>query len=192
MGGWLGALKAVGEGIASQSVLGTAVAENLDPSFQPAQQNQQGLLGAAGRYLKNRRAQTAPGANVPTNYDQNVPGIDPAHMTDPSNPIDPNRYEDPGAQGADSPGGVPVPNQDQWLKPPVTPQFAGAGLAKGATIVSSPTIAKIGEAGPEMVVPLKARAGNRVQPDVLEGHISPPRTPGIRYSRYKTFTDRSL
>jgi hypothetical protein len=191
MGGFLGALRAVGEGIASQSTLGTAIAENLDPSFQPAQQNQQGLLGAAGRYMRNRRnAQDSP--NAPSNYDADVPGVVPAHLTDPSDPNDPNRYMgQPPLEGPD-PGQVAA--SSQWNQPPTAGRLPGlASLAAASgTVVTSPTIAKIGEKGPEMVVPLKARGGNRIQPDVLEGHITPPKSPNIRYSRYRSFTDRSL
>jgi hypothetical protein len=110
--------------------------------------------------------------------------------------MDPNRYEESGAQGPPQDGSQ-IGNQGQWQGAPGgtgllgAAPIAAAGLARGATVVNSPTIAKIGEAGPEMVVPLKARAGNRIQPDVLEGRLSQPKVPGVRYSRYKTFTDRS-
>lgn len=60
------------------------------------------------------------------------------------------------------------------------------GFKQGA-IVTKPTIARIGEKGPEAVIPLTPRAGNKMQPDIMEGHISAPRVPGIKYSRYRSF-----
>ena len=57
--------------------------------------------------------------------------------------------------------------------------------AAQGTVVTRPTIAKLGEEGPEAVVPLTPRAGNKMQPDLLEGRIAEPSVPGIRYSRYK-------
>ena len=205
MGGFLGVLKDVGEGIAQQSSFGQAIAGALDPSFQPAQKNQQNLLSSLiNRYKPAVKSQgvsnyysNANGAVTPTDFDSDVPGIDPAHLTDPSNPVDPNRYMAPAAQ-QDISGDIP--NQNQWQSAPGggvgqgirTAAEAAVGLADGSTLVTKPTIAKIGERGPEMVVPLQARAGNRVQPDVLEGHIQAPKVPGIKYSRYKSFTDRAL
>ena len=168
-----------------------------NPEMQAGQRNQQNLLtNIVGRYMRAKRQQTlgTPGANVPSNYDQNVPGINPAHLTDESNPMDPNRYEGDGMQGPPQ-SGEQIPNQNQWQSSPTPPpMMAGvaAGLAKGATMVTQPTIAKIGESGPEMVVPMNASAHNRVQPDVLEGHITAPKVPGVRYNRYKAFTDRAL
>lgn len=64
--------------------------------------------------------------------------------------------------------------------------MAMMGAAKG-TIVTKPTIARIGESGPEAVVPLTPRPGNHLNPDILEGHVSEPKVPGVRYSRYKTY-----
>lgn len=59
--------------------------------------------------------------------------------------------------------------------------------AAEGTVVTKPTIAKLGEKEPEMVVPLHSKAANRIQPDILEGRISPPRVPGVHYSRYRSF-----
>ena len=57
----------------------------------------------------------------------------------------------------------------------------------GGGIVTKPTLARIGERGPEAVVPLTPRPGNKLQPDLLEGHVTAPKVPGVRYSRYKSF-----
>ena len=57
----------------------------------------------------------------------------------------------------------------------------------GGGIVTKPTLARIGERGPEAVVPLTPRPGNKLQPDLLEGHVTAPKVPGVKYSRYKSF-----
>lgn len=60
-------------------------------------------------------------------------------------------------------------------------------LAEHGTVVTKPTIVKLGEKEPEMVIPLHPKAGNHIQPDILEGRVSPPRVPGVHYSRYRSF-----
>lgn len=83
----------------------------------------------------------------------------------------------------------------QWNQGQPQQQGSGAVInallgkinAAQGTLVTSPTIARIGEKGPEAVVPLTPRPGNKMQPDILEGHVSAPRVPGVRYSRYRTF-----
>lgn len=91
-----------------------------------------------------------------------------------------------------------IGNQNQWNQPSQPSQSSPSsggflstlgglfGLERGA-IVTSPTVARIGENGPEAVVPLTPRAGNRLQPDLLEGHIQPKGVPGMRLSRYRSF-----
>ena len=67
------------------------------------------------------------------------------------------------------------------------PDLAELALLGGGGIVTKPTLARIGERGPEAVVPLTPRPGNKMQPDVLEGRIAAPRVPGVHYARYKSF-----
>ena len=62
-----------------------------------------------------------------------------------------------------------------------------AALLAGGGIITKPTLARIGEKGPEAVVPLTPRPGNKMQPDLLEGHMGMPHVPGVKYSRYKSF-----
>ncbi len=107
----------------------------------------------------------------------------PATGLDPTSPV-----AQALQQGA---GGEQIGNQSQWSQDPQSHGGGGglaaiAGLAHGA-IVTSPTIARIGESGPEAVVPLTPRAGNRLQPDLLEGHVVPKGVPGMRLSRYRSF-----
>jgi hypothetical protein len=65
--------------------------------------------------------------------------------------------------------------------------LAEAALLGGGGIITKPTLARIGEKGPEAVVPLTPRPGNKMQPDLLEGRLSNPAVPGVKYSRYKSF-----
>ncbi len=55
----------------------------------------------------------------------------------------------------------------------------------GGKIVSSPSIVSLNKG--DSVIPLTPRPGNKFQPDLLEGHIAPPKVPGIQYSRYKSY-----
>jgi hypothetical protein len=64
---------------------------------------------------------------------------------------------------------------------------AEAALLAGGGVITQPTLARIGERGPEAVVPLTPRPGNKMQPDLLEGHGAAPHVPGVKYSRYKSF-----
>ncbi len=55
----------------------------------------------------------------------------------------------------------------------------------GGQIVSKPSIVKL-EKG-DSVIPLTPRAGNKLQPDLLEGHLAAPKPSGLQYSRYKSY-----
>lgn len=66
------------------------------------------------------------------------------------------------------------------------PEFAG--LLGGGKLVTKPTLAKIGEKGPEAVVPLTPRPGNKLGPDLLEGRLRPPVPKGLHYSEYHSFS----
>jgi hypothetical protein len=63
----------------------------------------------------------------------------------------------------------------------------GADLLAGGSVITEPTLARIGERGPEAVVPLTPRPSNKMQPDLLEAHGTAPKVPGVKYSRYKSF-----
>jgi hypothetical protein len=60
-------------------------------------------------------------------------------------------------------------------------------LMERGGVVTKPTLVKLAEHGPEAVVPLTPRPGNRLQPDLLEGRMSAPHAPGVRYSRYRSY-----
>lgn len=87
------------------------------------------------------------------------------------------------------PVGMPGSGDDEQPVGPDVGDSVGTGVPQlaGGSLVTKPTIAKIGEKGPEAVIPLNPRAGNKMQPDVLEGHVSAPRVPGLHFSRYRTF-----
>lgn len=94
----------------------------------------------------------------------------------------------PNAPGAPNPPGPPGP-------PDSSAGDEGAGLAgnviedlaAGGKLVTTPTIAKIGEKGPEAVIPLTPRAGNKLQPDILQGQVAAPSVPGMKLARYRGY-----
>jgi hypothetical protein len=128
-----------------------------------------------GRYLSNR------------NQPVSVNGMGP-------NTVDVSGGDTTLPQGPPAPGAPPPPGPD-------SPQAATMGAADGGmdaggglpgfaegTIVTKPTIAKLAEHGePEAVIPLTPRPANKMQPDILEGRISEPKVPGVRYQRYKGY-----
>ena len=71
-------------------------------------------------------------------------------------------------------------------------QFGGEpdSLARGK-IVTTPTIARLGDRGPEAVIPLNSHVGAHVRPDMLEGHLQAPKVQGIRYQQAKGFVKPS-
>lgn len=56
---------------------------------------------------------------------------------------------------------------------------------QGDTLVHTPTIARI--AGGTQVIPFKPSATNKLQPDVLEGKVNPPKVPGMSLARYRGY-----
>ncbi len=60
------------------------------------------------------------------------------------------------------------------------------GRYGGGKIVTSPTIAKLTD---EAVIPLNNKAGNHTNPSLLEGHLAPPHVNGMRYQRYKQYSN---
>jgi hypothetical protein len=102
----------------------------------------------------------------------------------------------PGPMGPQpvNPDGTPAPElqgmPDASLGPQENPQMATQWndggwnaqpepMARGK-LVTTPTLARIAESGPEMVIPLTPRMGNHVQSDMLGGL----RQPGLaRYQR---------
>lgn len=128
-----------------------------------------GLAGDVyGRY---KRRQNQPNGVAPA---PPLPG-DPASLSD--TPAPDNLASPPNQAMPDQPDNSI--QESAALSPWRQPQshsgasVAGALLpmigAEQGTVVTEPTIAKVGENGPEMVVPLNPRAGNHLQPDILQG-----------------------
>lgn len=144
-----------------------------------------GFLSALGQGILDNASQNSPIANsIIARYRRNM-NPDPNAMSGQQmvdamnqNPVPQPTLQPPKiGQNPEQPD-PQIGNQNQWNQPQPM---------KGGAIVTQPTIAKIGEAGPEAVVPLTPRASNKMQPDLLEGHITAPKVPGVRYSRYKSF-----
>src|SRR6185436_13212535 len=78
-----------------------------------------------------------------------------------------------GAALGDATAGAAAEN----IAPSLIEQMGGIApmfMERGG-VVTQPTLVKLAEHGqPEAVVPLTPRPGNRLQPDMLEGHINPP------------------
>ena len=152
--------------------------------------NPNSVTGMLMRYVAKRflngGAQNGQVTQGDTGIPVTVPGQGPI-------PVEPAGQGGTGEPSQGPGGGSPTP--DSTPEEPVsTGPTAGLqdigdvadSLAQGR-IVTKPMIARIGEKGPEAVVPLTPRPGNRLQPDILEAHVSAPKIPGIKYSRYKGF-----
>jgi hypothetical protein len=129
-----------------------------------------GVLGGIGKgiversvanRLANRYRQQNPGAG------QEIAG--PGWTGQPAPPIQPPQPPQPGVPPSDDAGPMGYDN-----------------AARGV-LVTKPIIARVGENGPEAIVPLNNNAGNKVRPDLLEGHLAPPHVPGMRYQKFKGY-----
>lgn len=61
----------------------------------------------------------------------------------------------------------------------------------GGRIITHPSIVKLNKG--ESVIPMTPRPNNKLQPDLVEGHVAAPMPQGVHYSRYKTYgTGRGL
>ena len=163
MGGFLSTLGEIGKGI-GQHVLSNIESKN---SRSP-------LGGSIYQAIRNRQnAQNWQNLQSPAS---------PGSVSAPGTWMP---SQDPTVTGIPPSGGPPDATQMALGEGP-NPWLAGEAMAAGQ-IVTKPTFARIGEHGPEAVVPLTPRAGNHLQPDILEGHVSGPKVPGVRYSRYRGF-----
>lgn len=69
---------------------------------------------------------------------------------------------------------------------PMTAKIAESGPeVAGGRIVTSPSIVKLQKG--EAVVPLTPRPGNKLQPDLLEGHITAMKPQGESFSRFQRY-----
>ena len=112
-----------------------------------------------------------------------------------------SQVQAPGAPGVPVLGGVDPNIRDQMMGGPgANPSWGESGgesepfgydnEAQGR-LVTKPTIARIADKGPELVVPMNSAAGNRVRPDMLEGHLQAPKVPGVRYQQFKGYVKPS-
>lgn len=136
--------------------------------------------------------------STPPQYGTGVNITYPGGGTDPAS--DPNSSQTPGSSSSTEAAGDPFANNPGTPPElPVVNDYGGGGGGNqdymdassldmaGGQIVTRPTYARLGESGPEAVVPLHPTPSAKLSPDLLEGHLSPPRVPGVKYSRYKSF-----
>lgn len=112
------------------------------------------------------------------------PGLQPFQLPEPQDPMESG---DPGMdQALPVLRGMPnaaAPDAMEEMSSIWNPQpeeDLGAGK-----LVTKPTIARIGEKGPEAIIPLTPRAGNKLSPDLLRGFPS-----GIPHPRYQSLSRR--
>ena len=169
------------KGIAQSSPLGNAVYNAFKEPTAPT----------PGPYARYNRAGAGqqPAINTGAAFvDYSAPPAS-AQGPQPGSAVNPqSNLADTGAGAAASGNGASAA-ADAGVVDAATGPASDAALMMlgGGGIVTKPTLARIGERGPEAVVPLTPRAGNKLQPDLLEGHITAPKVPGVRYSRYKSF-----
>lgn len=157
-------------------------AQNLGHGIVQNAQNRSPVFKALyNRYMSGMNPAVQPGYGQTANTDGWTIGGQPMGAT-PSGGA-------PGGPPMGSPppsGQIPGPTGPSGGDPEEGEGMGVPQLASG-TVVNKPIIAKLGEGGPEAVVPLTPRAGNKMQPDILEGRVPAPRVPGVHYSRYKGY-----
>lgn len=123
-----------------------------------------------------------------------IPGAPPAAAYGAANPAGSmTNYPQPDPFD----GAVGAPQSD--MSGPQEQEMAGGNSPEGPPIesygagklVTHPTVARLGEAGPEMVIPLNGKPGNHTRPDLLEGHLAQPQIKGVRYQRYRGFANKA-
>lgn len=122
------------------------------------------------------KAQHSGGALLPAPDAPEMPSASGGPSLDPL-------YSAPDASQDPSDPGLGI--QSRWTGT----QMPSYGKGK---LVTHPVVARLGESGPEAVIPLTPRVGNKLQPDLLEGHGAAPKVPGVSYSRYKGFSNRAF
>jgi hypothetical protein len=138
--------------------------------------NHTGAGRMVGKYQRYRAAHQQPIGTSPT---------DPESGVQPSAP--PNPYD--GAAGQSQQDLMGGSQEQQWTGDDTA--FGPEPMAHGK-LVTKPTIAKLGESGPEIVIPLNNAPGNHTRPDLLMGHLQPPQVQGLKYQRYKGYAARTL
>lgn len=114
-----------------------------------------------------------------------TPGLQPFQLPEPQDPMsgggDPMLEQAlPDFQGMPNAADANVQKELSSLWGTQPEEDLGAGK-----LVTKPTIARVGEKGPEAIIPLTPRAGNKLSPDLLRGFPS-----GIPHPRYRSFGGR--
>ncbi len=104
------------------------------------------------------------------------------YRRDPNNPTAPPAPVEPPVPGYPQPAD-PGPADESGSTPM---DYENAGQGK---LVTHPIIARVGEKGPEAIIPLNNAPGNHVRPDMLQGHLAPPKVPGMRYQKFKGYVN---
>lgn len=148
-----------------------------------------------GSYWDPVLGQQVGGGNAGSS-DPNAGGSDSTFSPEPYDPDDPgNYYPDPQA-GGDTGGGGGY----GYENPDIGEDYAHGGVAGhsqisrvaesgpesvAGKIITSPSIVRLNKG--ETVVPLTPRAGNKMQPDLLEGHIPAMKPQGEQMSRFQRY-----
>ncbi len=129
-------------------------------------------LGAVGKTMLEKRLQdSAIGQGINAGIQR--------YRTKPFVP-----YGPPAPLGSPPSPDSSIPSDDADMGMGITPEPAAHG-----GIFTQPTIVKVAENHqPEAIIPLGGQ-GNKTHPDLLEGHLQPPKIPGLRYQRYKGFSN---
>lgn len=119
-----------------------------------------------------------------------IPGAPPAAAYGAANPAGSmTNYPKPdpfdGAVGA--PQSEMMGPQEQEMAGDTTALGPGPEAMARGKLVTQPTVARLGESGPEMVIPLNGKAGNHTSPRMLEGQLNMPHVGGMRYQRYRGY-----
>lgn len=132
-----------------------------------------------GKFQRYHAQHGPPPPSYTAGHPAQAPVSDPSQSPDPfDGSVDPSQAASSGPQeqemaGGNSPNGPPIESYG------------------GGKLVTQPTVARLGESGPEMVIPLNGKPGNHTRPDLLEGHLAPPQIKGMRYQRYRAFANKA-
>lgn len=186
MGGFFNTL---GTGLEDYAKQRLGIGQNQNQN--PAQQKKPRLLGAMGNAITRYRQahQSAPGS--PMNHmDQSpVPQAnggpsDPASLVADQTPIDQGN-DDGENDSLTPPQSYSPPQADNQSAADDAEELGSLAMLARGKIVTKPTVAILGESGPEKVVPLNANPENRVLPGPLGikahtryRHLTGPNAPG--------------
>ena len=109
-----------------------------------------------------------------------TPGLQPFQLPEPQDPMAAGGEALPDLRGMPNAANPQAQAEMSSIWNPQPEEDLGAGK-----LVTKPTIARVGEKGPEAIIPLTPRAGNKLSPDLLKDFPS-----GIPHPRYRSFGGR--